>query len=262
MNQKQDLLQLKQWSNSFSETREIWTKWQRVRTYNGPQTSTKWRDVCYTQTHLQFLTRKHLHWPWKMIQTSISVFKPWQTMWVQRMPWVHKKLVRVEVMTSTKRDRRCPPENLDGETPEDQPEVDWVSAFLQKHRSSQMMTSWRSMSRASLTREEPKWSNRLCTWGSYTETVKCCEKMKYAEAMTGRNNSHNKQNNRKTGQHAEADSASGDNNTGALLHAKTSQRGREKRQECHISFAKFRQKQWMRSPCQCYRPNNGRVPRF
>jgi len=69
------------------------------------------------------------------------------------------------------------------------------------------------------------------------EIVEFCEKMEYAEEMTGRNNSQNNQNNRKTGQHAEADSASGDTHTGALLHAKTSQRGSKKRRERRTSFA-------------------------
>ena len=53
-----------------------------------------------------------------------------------------------------------------------------------------------------------------------TEIVEFCNKMEYAKEMTSINNS---QNNRKTGQHAEADSASGDTHTGAILHTKTPQ---------------------------------------
>ena len=57
------------------------------------------------------------------------------------------------------------------------------------------------------------------------EIVEFCNKMEYAEEMTGRNNS---QNNKKTGQHAKADSASGKTLTGAILHVKTPQRGNKK----------------------------------
>jgi hypothetical protein len=66
------------------------------------------------------------------------------------------------------------------------------------------------------------------------EIVEFCNKMEYAEEMTGRNNS---QNNQKTGQHAEADSASGETLTGAILHAKTPQRGNKKRRERHTNFS-------------------------
>ena len=58
-----------------------------------------------------------------------------------------------------------------------------------------------------------------------TEIVEFCNKIEYAKEMTGRNNS---QNNQKTGQHAKADSASGETLTGAILHAKTPQRGNKK----------------------------------
>jgi hypothetical protein len=54
------------------------------------------------------------------------------------------------------------------------------------------------------------------------EIIEFCEKMEYAERMTGQNNSQNNQNNRKTGQHAEADPVGGDSNTGAFLRVKTS----------------------------------------
>jgi hypothetical protein len=69
-----------------------------------------------------------------------------------------------------------------------------------------------------------------------TEIVEFCNKMEYAEEMTGINNSQNNQNNRKTGQHAEADSESGDTYTGAILHAKAPQGVRKKRRERHTSF--------------------------
>ena len=58
-----------------------------------------------------------------------------------------------------------------------------------------------------------------------TEIIEFCNKMEYAEEMTGKNNS---QNNQKTGQHAEADSVSGDKLTGAILHAKTPRGGNNK----------------------------------
>jgi hypothetical protein len=70
-----------------------------------------------------------------------------------------------------------------------------------------------------------------------TEIVEFCNKMEYAEEMTGINNSQNNQNNRKTGQHAEADSASGDTLTGAILHAKAPQGVSKKRRERHTNFA-------------------------
>ena len=70
-----------------------------------------------------------------------------------------------------------------------------------------------------------------------TEIVEFCNKMEYAEEMTGINNSQNNQNNRKTGQHAEANSASGDTNTGAILHAKAPQGVSKKRWERHTSYA-------------------------
>ena len=66
-----------------------------------------------------------------------------------------------------------------------------------------------------------------------TEIVEFCNKMEYAEQMTGINNS---QKNQKTGQHAEADSASGDTYTGAILHAKAPQGVSKKRRERHNSF--------------------------
>ena len=72
---------------------------------------------------------------------------------------------------------------------------------------------------------------------SIAEIIKFCNKMEYAEEMTGRNNSQNNQNNRKTGQHAKANSASGETLTGALLHVKTPQRVSKKRWEHHTSFA-------------------------
>jgi hypothetical protein len=56
-----------------------------------------------------------------------------------------------------------------------------------------------------------------------TEIIEFCNKMEYSEEMTGINNSQNNQNNQKTGQHAKAESASGDTLTGALLHMKTPQ---------------------------------------
>jgi hypothetical protein len=49
-----------------------------------------------------------------------------------------------------------------------------------------------------------------------TEIVEFCNKMEYAEEMTSNNNSQNNQNKQKTGQHAKADSASGDTLTGAV----------------------------------------------
>ena len=69
---------------------------------------------------------------------------------------------------------------------------------------------------------------------SLAEIIEFCNKMEYAEEMTGKNNS---QNNQKTGQHAEADSVSGDKLTGAILHAKTPRGGNNKRRERHVSFA-------------------------
>jgi hypothetical protein len=69
------------------------------------------------------------------------------------------------------------------------------------------------------------------------EMIEFCNKMEYAEEMTGKNVGQN--DNRKTGQHAEADSESGERNTGAILHAKTPRRGTvpSKRRERHVSFA-------------------------
>ena len=63
--------------------------------------------------------------------------------------------------------------------------------------------------------------------------------MEYAEEMTGKNVSQNQNNNQKTGQHAEADSASGEQKSGAILHAKFPRGGTtNKRRERHVSFAK------------------------
>jgi len=69
------------------------------------------------------------------------------------------------------------------------------------------------------------------------EMIEFCNKMEYAEEMTGTNVSQNEI--RKTGQHAEADSESGERNTGAILHAKIPRRGTipTKRRERHVSFA-------------------------
>jgi hypothetical protein len=64
-----------------------------------------------------------------------------------------------------------------------------------------------------------------------TEIVEFCNKMEYAKEMTSINNSQNNQNNRKTGQHAKADSASGDTHTSAILHAKATQGVSKKRWE-------------------------------
>ena len=70
------------------------------------------------------------------------------------------------------------------------------------------------------------------------ETIEFCEKMEYAEEMTGKNVSPNQNNNRKTGQHAEADLDSGEHKFGAILHAKVPRGGTtNKRRERHVSFA-------------------------
>jgi hypothetical protein len=66
-----------------------------------------------------------------------------------------------------------------------------------------------------------------------TEIIEFCNKMEHAEEMTGINNS---QSNRKIGQHAKADSASGNTHTSAILHVKAPLGVSKKRQEHHTSF--------------------------
>ena len=68
-----------------------------------------------------------------------------------------------------------------------------------------------------------------------TEIIEFCNKMEYAEEMTGKNNI---QNNQKTGQHAKANSVSGNKLTGAILHVKAPQGVSKKRWEHHVNFAK------------------------
>lgn len=69
---------------------------------------------------------------------------------------------------------------------------------------------------------------------SLAEIIEFCNKMEYAEEMTGKNVSQNKG---KTGQHAEADQNGGENNSGVILHAKNPRGGSQKRRERHVSFA-------------------------